>query len=212
MPAAGAIGWRLPLGAGRLASQARNGKIAAMTHFALPSLSGRPARLLGVLLLAAAPGLALAQAAPSASVPKAAASASKAPSAATIKRWVDDKGVVHFSDAPPPANARPVSPVTDIATVPALTPNEQARARDLMQQYRNYLDQQPQAAASAASAARRASGPSARDQSCAAQWQRYGAAYRCLDGFRAAKGVVRPEAFERCPVVKEPDCPAPSSP
>ena len=173
----------------------------------------RAALLTGLLLAASASGV-LAQPTPAASAPQVGASAPKPPAkpaAPTIKRWVDERGVVHFSDAPPPAGARARSPVTEVATVPPMTPNEQARARDLMQQYRDYLDQQPQAAASAASAARRA-GPAPRDQSCAAQWARYGAAYRCLDGFRAAKGVVRPEAFERCPVVKEPDCPAPTSP
>ena len=183
--------------------------MVAMTRSAFSLLPHAAALLLTALCVAAAPAGALAQPAATASAPQAGASAPKAPTgpaAPTIKRWVDERGVVHFSDAPPPANARPASPVTDIATVPALTPNDQARARELMQQYRTYLDQQPQAAASAA---RRAAGPPARDQSCAAQWQRYGAAYRCLDGFRAAKGVVRPEAFERCPVVKEPDCPAP---
>lgn len=202
---------RPPLGASGLARPTRSGKMVAMTRTVNLLIASRHT-LLGAVLLAAAPWGAVAQPAPAASAPKAGASAPKtpaSPAAPTIKRWVDDKGVVHFSDAPPPANARPVSPVTDIASVPALTPNEQARARDLMQQYRNYLDQKPQAAASAASAARRVAGPPARDQSCAAQWQRYGAAYRCLDAFRAGKGVVRPEAFERCPVVKEPDCPAP---
>ncbi|MFD1710947.1 DUF4124 domain-containing protein [Ottowia flava] len=189
-----------------------------MTRTASTLFSSRHALLgaqFGALLLFAAPWGALAQPTPAASAPQAGASAPKAPAgptAPTIKRWVDERGVVHFSDAPPPANGRPASRVTDIATVPPLAASEQSRARDLMQQYRNYLDQEPQASASAASAARRATGPSASNQSCAAQWQRYGAAYRCLDGFRAAKGVVRPEAFERCPVVKEPDCPAPSSP
>lgn len=166
--------------------------------------------LLGALLLAASPWSASAQPA-AASAPQPGASAPKVapkPAAPTIKRWVDERGTVHYSDAPPPASARATSSVTEMATVPPLTPDEQARARELTQQYRNYLDQTPQAAASAASAARRA-GPAPSDQSCAAQWARYSAAYRCLDGFRAAKGVVRPEAFERCPVVKEPDCPAP---
>ena len=121
--------------------------------------------------------------------------------------------MVHFSDAPPPSSAR--ANVTEIAKVPPLTPAEQAKARDLMSQYEQQLAKVPAAPASSPAASapqpRRpvAAAPSG-NQSCAAQWDRYGAAYRCLDGFRAAKGVVRPEAFAVCPVVKEPDCPAPS--
>ena len=177
----------------------------------------RLARLAAFTALTAAP-VAWAQTAaptpaPTAAPASAAASAPAKPPAPTIKRWVDERGVVHFSDAPPPSSAR--ANVTEIAKVPPLTPAEQAKARDLMSQYEQQLAKVPAAPASSPAASapqpRRpvAAAPSG-NQSCAAQWDRYGAAYRCLDGFRAAKGVVRPEAFAVCPVVKEPDCPAPS--
>ena len=183
-----------------------------------PQPATRFVQLLGAVcltaVLASSPTGVLAQAAPAASAPKAGASAPKAPSAPakpTIKRWVDERGTVHFSDAPPPASARVASPVTELSTAPPLSADEQAKARELMQQYRGQLATAPEAPASAASGPRRAAAAPA-NQSCAAQWQRYGEAYRCLDRFRAAKGVVRPEAFAQCPVIAQPDCPAPASP
>ena len=187
--------------------------IAGQRPPAVPRPAVALAALVGALALwlaAPAPG-ALAQPAPTASAPAPGASAPKAPAkpaGPTIKRWVDERGMVHFSDAPPPSSARATSPVTDVTPAPPLSPVDQARARDLMSQYRNYLSQQPQAPASTASAPPRAA-QAPRDQSCAAQWERYGAAYSCLDGFRAGKGVVRPEGFNQCPVLKQPDCPAP---
>ena len=75
------------------------------------------------------------------------------------------------------------------------------------------LAQPARPAASAASAAAApqagASAPAPDDQSCAAQWQRYNAAYACMDGYRLKGGGVRPEAFDKCPVVAQPCCPPP---
>ena len=172
------------------------------------------------LLVATVPTVPLAQPAPAASAPNAAGSAPKtpaAPKAPTIKRWVDERGIVHFSDAPPPPSARPASPLTELATARPLSPAEQANARELLAQYRNQLTQPPAdpPSAPASGAALPTTRPpvtNAANQSCAAQWQRYGEAYRCLDGFRAGKGIFHPEAFARCPVLKEPNCPAPTSP
>lgn len=137
------------------------------------------------------------------------------PATAQIKRWVDEQGVVHYSDAPPTRTA-PGTKVENIAPTPPLSAADKAAADARLQQYRDTLAQPAHPAASAASAPAtpqaRTPTPRPDDQSCAAQWQRYNAAYACMDGYRikGAKGAaVRPEAFDKCPVVAQPSCPAP---
>lgn len=138
-----------------------------------------------------------------------------APCGAQIKRWVDERGMVHYSDAAPPA-AQPASgPVADVPGAAPLTPAEQASAEARRQQTRQELARPallPASAASAAapaSAAAAASQPATGDHSCAAQWARYNAAYACMDPYRMVNGRIRPEAFEHCPQLDQPACPAP---
>ena len=136
------------------------------------------------------------------------------PAGAQIKRWVDERGVVHYSDAPPPPRAPAAGAVTEVEPVAPLSPADQAAAAQRLQQYRDQLAQPPQGPASGAGAAApaaAASGPAADDHSCAAQWARYDAAYACMDPYRMIDGRIRPEAFEKCPVLVQPDCPRPGS-
>jgi hypothetical protein len=128
-----------------------------------------------------------------------------------IKRWVDERGVVHYSDAAPPPGAT-ASPVTAVEPARPLSPAAKAAANQRLREARDYLAQTPASAlASAASApppaARRASAP--QGDGCAAQWARYNAAYACMDPYRLANGGVRPEAFTQCPQLPQPQCPAP---
>jgi hypothetical protein len=128
-----------------------------------------------------------------------------------IKRWVDQRGVVHYSDAPPPPNDPASSPVTTVAPVPPLTQADKARAAQDMEQYRQSLTPPPAAPASAAPASDPSNSPSLpQDNSCASQWARYNAAYACMDPYRMNRGGLRPEAFEKCPQVPQPQCSAPS--
>lgn len=132
-----------------------------------------------------------------------------------IKRWVDERGVVHYGDAVPAAQARTGKPVTEVTPVPAISTDASARdqAQARLQAYRDQMAQNataPASAASAAPAAARSQAP-ADDNSCLAQWQRYDAAYACLDGHRAKGGIVAPDALQKCPVLKQPDCPLPAS-
>ena len=119
-----------------------------------------------------------------------------------IKRWVDERGMVHYSDTAPAS-----APVTAIPSVPPLSDADKAQADERMRQYREILAQPPAPAASAAPAPRAA--PAPQDDSCAGQWARYNAAYACMNPYRLAGGGVRPEGFDKCPVVPQPSCPAP---
>ncbi|MDR0276000.1 MAG: DUF4124 domain-containing protein [Burkholderiaceae bacterium] len=133
-----------------------------------------------------------------------AASAQPKPQSAPIKRWVDERGVTHYGDALPP------QPMRDIQELPqAQQPSaaDLARGQADLARYRQQL-QPPLAPPAPTSApafapAAQPSGP----LTCAQQWAQYDAAYACMDPYRMAKGGIRPEAFEKCPVVKEPGCP-----
>ncbi len=137
------------------------------------------------------------------------------PAAAQIKRWVDERGVVHYSDAPPPPRAPAAGAVTELPPMAPPSPTDRAAAAQRLQHYREQLTEPAQLPASGASAAaprtHAASAPAASDQSCAAQWARYHAAYACMEPYRMVDGRIRPEAFQRCPVVAQPSCPQPGS-
>lgn len=181
----------------------------------LPSLV-RPRTWVCALSLLAAAGASQAQTSPQAPATKPTAAASPAqaasPSQPSIKRWVDERGVVHYGDAAP---ARSAGPVTEVNPVPSVVTDEQTRAQaqSRLDSYREQMARppaQPQAASASAPVTPPApTGPAPNDQSCLAQWQRYDAAYACLDGQRASGGIVRPEALQQCPVLKQPDCPLP---
>lgn len=138
-----------------------------------------------------------------------------APCSAQIKRWVDERGMVHYSDAPPPATQPASGPMTDVPAAVPLTPAEQAAAAAQRQQTQQQLAQPAQPPASAAplqapgASHPPAALPPADDHGCAAQWARYNAAYACMDPYRMVDGRIRPEAFEKCPVLAQPSCPAP---
>lgn len=41
---------------------------------------------------------------------------------------------------------------------------------------------------------------------CEARWHRYAASAACFDQYRVVGGGLKPEAFERCTEVPQPDC------
>ena len=133
------------------------------------------------------------------------------PAHAQIKRWVDERGVVHYSNSAPQPGDKVASPVTEVAPAQPLSPADQALGQARLEQYRQDLAK-PAASAAPVAAAPGMKPPAAPvDQSCAGQWQRYNAAYACLDPYRAQGGAIKAEGFSKCPVVKQPECPAPNS-
>lgn len=134
--------------------------------------------------------------------------------AATIYRWVDDQGRIHFSDTVPDAyrsRARPLG-------LPPSEPSEQDRQAALERAARD------QARANASAGARDAAGrtdagapgfpllpprkrpaqaPDA-DTDCET-WQRlYYESIECFGPYRTVRGGIKPEAFDRCTEVPEP--------
>lgn len=139
---------------------------------------------------------------------------------AEVKRWVDERGMVHYSDTAPPKGAA-AGPVTTVETPPKPTALEQVRAERKLEAARDYVAQPSAHAASApASAPQRAAsaprvGPPRSDPvadagaQCATQWRAYDDAYACLNPYRVAGGGVKAEGYAACPVVREPSCARP---
>ena len=140
---------------------------------------------------------------------------------AQIKRWVDERGMVHYSDQSP-AQGAAVGPVKNIDTPPPPTALEQRRSEQKIEAARDPVAQPaargtsaPTAPASATAGSPRVGplrpDPMADDASapCAAQWRTFDDAYRCMDPYRVQGGGIKADGYAVCPVVREPACPRP---
>jgi hypothetical protein len=133
--------------------------------------------------------------------------------ASTVYRWVDDQGMVHYSDLVPEWYRNKAKPVNAPAAEP--TPEQQREALERAQsekakalapsigRSRRLVDAQPASAASAPSGKRPAQVPN--DQTDCETWQRlYMESIECFGPYRTVGGGIKPEAFEVCNVVPEP--------
>lgn len=126
---------------------------------------------------------------------------------AQVMRWVDDEGVVNYGTAVP-ERYRKSATVVDIPHPP--TEAEQREAEIRLQKEREVVARPPVLPAPKpdGDTAKAAAPTSSReDERCAEQWRRFDAAWECFNPYRNANGSVKPEAFERCPEVIQPDCP-----
>jgi hypothetical protein len=131
---------------------------------------------------------------------------------AQVMRWVDEGGVVNYGTTVPERyknNARAVA----VDKPPSESQHREAEAR--LRKEREALARPPAAPTPAASgdAGKAADKPAekpapARQEalSCEAQWREYDAAWECFNPYRNANGSVKPEGYERCPVVIQPEC------
>jgi hypothetical protein len=126
---------------------------------------------------------------------------------AEIVRWVDERGVVHYSDVNP-AKSKTVPQEVQIRGRPA-TELEKQEIEARLQKYRDLLRTQPDAAPAAGEMAIvPAPQPAAADKDkpgCEAQWKKYLGALACFDRYANGNGSVRPEAFRNCAVVSQPE-------
>jgi len=125
-----------------------------------------------------------------------------------IKRWVDERGMVHYGDALP---AKPVRDVKTLPEVPPPSAADEARAAADMARYKAALEpaSAPPEPVRPASRPKLAQASAPEDSSCEAQWARYDAAFACLAPYRLVGGGVKPEGFAVCPVLKQPYCRVP---
>jgi Domain of unknown function (DUF4124) len=133
--------------------------------------------------------------------------------AATVYRWVDDQGKVHYSDVVPERYRSKAKPVNAPAAEP--TPEQQREAVERAQSEKARasapsssrsslpLSARPAPATSAPSRKRPVQVPN--EQTDCETWQRlYMESIECFDPYRTVGGGIKPEAFEACNVVPEP--------
>ena len=142
------------------------------------------------------------QAPPAANIPNTQPQARPQTNAPAIKRWVDERGVTHYGDALPP---QPVHDVTELPEAQQPSAADQARGQADLARYRQQMQAPPAPPPPPTASAPQPTQPSGK-LTCAQQWARYDAAYACMDPYRLAGGGIRPEAFQKCPVVTEPGC------
>ena len=131
-------------------------------------------------------------------------------------KWTDDKGQVHYGDAPPQgkkADAKAIDLVPPVAE-PDRRKAQERLARD--KAYLQRVDALPASAAKAASTA--ASASPALAQTCEQQWKAYNESYTCLEPYRVGGAYnggqhILPEGYAHCQVLPQPvHCPLASNP
>lgn len=133
--------------------------------------------------------------------------------AATVYRWVDDQGKVHYSDVVPERYRSKAKPVNRPIAEP--TPEQQGEALKRAQSERAkalepsispsspLVSPQPASAASEPPRKRPVQIPT--EQTDCETWQRlYMESIECFGPYRTVRGGIKPEAFEACNVVPEP--------
>jgi hypothetical protein len=133
--------------------------------------------------------------------------------AATVYRWVDEQGKVHYAEVVPPQYRHAAEPVGGPATEPTAAQQQDALERARKDRVRAAAigadrENMP-ASASAASVASRPSGrrpaPTPDDQTDCETWQRlYRDSIECFGPYRTTRGAIRPEGFDVCSTVPEP--------
>lgn len=132
------------------------------------------------------------------------ASAALSANAATIYRWVDDKGKVHYGDVVPDKYKNKASNKADLKDVqPTSDAAQEAQARDAREKARAIFNRKP-AADDKANAAENASSGNAQETPCQAQWRKYRESQACFGPYRTATGGIKAEAFQVCTEVPEP--------
>jgi len=141
------------------------------------------------------------------------ASATVNTAGATVYRWVDDQGKVHYAEVVPQryqgVAKRVGAPANEPSAGQRREPLERARqekataAEVATERQRLPASTPPAAAASKPAGKRPAQTPN--DQTDCETWQRlYLESIECFGPFRTVRGATRPEAFEVCNVVAEP--------
>jgi hypothetical protein len=130
------------------------------------------------------------------------------PFAAGVYKWTDAQGRVHFSDVPPVdkgAEAQKVdvkkSELTEAQKKELAA--RQAKEKELLKSAsgKPASSSAAQSPESAASGAKQAQGSA----SCEEAWKKYNESYACFDPYRMVNGRIRPEGFERCVQLPQPE-------
>ena len=132
--------------------------------------------------------------------------------AATVYRWVDEQGKVHYSEVVPERYQSTAKPVGTPANEPTAEQQREALERARKEKARaaaidTNRDRLPATAATPSVASRPAGKRPAQipnDQTDCETWQRlYLASVECFGPYRTVRGATRPEAFDVCNAVPE---------
>jgi hypothetical protein len=140
-----------------------------------------------------------------------------AASAATVYRWVDERGEVHYSEVVPERYRKTARPIDTTVGQPSTEQQSEALARAQKERARaaaaaSAAANQSRPPADAAPSVSPASRPAAKrpaqipdEQTDCETWQRlYVESAECFGPYRTARGATKPEAFDVCNVVQEP--------
>ncbi|MBN8510943.1 MAG: DUF4124 domain-containing protein [Burkholderiales bacterium] len=132
---------------------------------------------------------------------------------ATVYRWVDEAGKVHYSEVVPERYRGAAKPIDTSANAPTAEQQREALERAQQDKARAAAAaadraRLPASAAPAAPAPRPAGKRPAQvpnDRTDCETWQRlYFESIECFGPYRTVRGGIKPEAFDRCNLVPEP--------
>lgn len=138
---------------------------------------------------------------------------SAAAAAATVYRWTDEQGKVHYAEVVPQryrSVARPLGPLADVPTAEQLQQAQERAGRDMARaaSIQTARDLAPSDAASAAPASTRATRRPTQvpdEQTDCDTWQRlYVESVECFGPYRTVRGGIKPDGHDACNVVPEP--------
>ena len=131
-------------------------------------------------------------------------------------KWTDEKGQVHYGDAPPQDKK---TEARAIDLVPPVSEQERQKAQERLARDKAYLKKVDAGPASAAKAASPAPNPSSSaPETCEQQWKAYNESYACLDPYRVGGANnggqhILPEGYTHCQVLPQPvHCPLANNP
>jgi len=137
-----------------------------------------------------------------------------------VYRWTDENGQIHYGDSIPESQKRSAKTITlTNTTIPEPQRQEAesrlARDKSLLRQGAAPVASPSQSKAASRTTSARTTSPSTtsaltmsadeRRRQCAEEWRMYNESYACFNPYRIKGGGVRPEGFQHCTQVKEPE-------
>lgn len=125
---------------------------------------------------------------------------------AEVYQWVDQQGRVHYGDRPAPGV--PATPREELSVPePAQADRDAAAERAARDRARlQSLPPSPPPEPTGTEGDRSPPQAEAEDDSCAAQHRRYRASQACFAPYVTVTGAVKPEAFQYCENLPQPQC------
>lgn len=128
-----------------------------------------------------------------------------------VYKWTDEHGKTQYGDKVPEDRKATAKPVNVTQGTPQ-TEAQRAEAQARLDQHRAKLKEtltknsnaQGQPATALATSAANGAKPDEK-LTCQEAWKRYDESYACFNPYRGYKGYVRPEAYEHCAPMLQPD-------